>query len=69
MVTGRWGKPSEVLLDLVVEENGGVRGVVNPGRQDARIRHGHFDAASGIVRLEGRWSREEIAAAAEIPTG
>jgi GNAT superfamily N-acetyltransferase len=51
-ITGRWGKPSEVLLDLV-EENGTVRGVANPGRQDAPIRRGHFDAASGRVQLEG----------------
>ena len=33
MITGRWGKPSEVLLDLVVEPDGTVRGVANPGRQ------------------------------------
>ena len=53
MITGRWGKHSEVLLDLVVEESGAVRGVANPGRQNAAIRHGHFDAASGVVNLEG----------------
>ena len=53
MITGRWGKPSEVLLDLVVEDDGTVRGVANPGRQDARIRQGHFDAASRSVHLEG----------------
>ena len=53
MITGRWGKPSEVLLDLTVEENGTVRGVANPGRQNAPIRRGHFDASSGAVELEG----------------
>ena len=44
MITGRWGKPSEVLLDLVVDDDGSVRGVANPGRQNAPIRRGHFDA-------------------------
>lgn len=52
-VTGRWGKPSEVLLDLVVEADGSVRGVVNPGRQNAPVRRGHFDPASGALTLEG----------------
>lgn len=53
MITGRWGKPSEVLLDLVVGANGSVRGVANPGRQNAPIRRGHFDATSGALKLEG----------------
>ena len=53
MISGRWGKPSEVLLDLVVEQDGSVRGVANPGRQNALIRRGHFDATSGVVNLEG----------------
>ena len=53
MITGRWGKPSEVLLDLVVDADGSVRGVANPGRQNALIRRGHFDAGSGAVTLEG----------------
>ena len=53
MITGRWGKPSEVLLDIVVEPDGVVRGVTNPGRQDAPIRRGRFDAATGAVHLEG----------------
>ena len=53
MITGRWGKPTEVLLDIVAEDDGTVRGVANPGRQDAQIRHGRFDAASGAVHLEG----------------
>ena len=53
MITGRWGKPSDVLLDLTVEENGTVRGHANPGRQNAPIRRGHFDAATGAVTLEG----------------
>ena len=52
-VTGRWGKPSEVLLDLVVDEDGTVHGVANPGRQNAQIRRGYFDAASGAVTLDG----------------
>ena len=56
MITGRWGKPSEVLLDIVVEQDGTVRGVANPGRQDAPIRRGHFDAATGAVTLEGEYS-------------
>jgi hypothetical protein len=53
MITGRWGKPSEVLLDLVVEGDGSVRGVANPGTQNAPIRRGQFDAISGVVNLEG----------------
>ena len=53
MITGRWGKPSEVLLDLVVDADGSVRGVANPGRQNAPIRRGHFDATSGALNLEG----------------
>jgi ribosomal protein S18 acetylase RimI-like enzyme len=57
MITGRWGKPSDVLLDLVVEADGAVRGVANPGRQNAPIRLGHFDAISGAVTLEGEYVR------------
>jgi len=53
MIAGRWGKPSEVLLDLIVEDGGTVRGIANPGRQNAPIQRGHFDAASGAVRLAG----------------
>lgn len=53
MITGRWGKPSEVLLDITVEADGAVRGIVNPGRQNAAIRRGRFDAATGRVELEG----------------
>ncbi|MBC7895835.1 MAG: GNAT family N-acetyltransferase [Cytophagaceae bacterium] len=53
MITGRWGKPSEVLLDIVAEPDGTVRGVANPGKQDAPIRRGHFDAATRAVHLEG----------------
>lgn len=53
MITGRWGRPSEVLLDIEVEPDGAVRGVVNPGRQNAAIRHGRFDSATGAVHLEG----------------
>jgi len=53
MISGQWGNPSEVLLDLTVDPDGTVHGVANPGRQNARIRNGHFDAASGKVHLEG----------------
>ena len=59
MITGRWGKPSEVLLDLVVDEDGTVHGVANPGRQHAPIRRGHFDAASGRVTLEGEHAKSD----------
>lgn len=55
MITGRWGRPSQVLLDLSVDEDGSVRGVANPGRENAPIRRGHFDAASGAVNLEGEY--------------
>jgi GNAT superfamily N-acetyltransferase len=51
MITGRWGKPSEVLLDLIVEEDGAVRGVANPGRQNAPFARA-FDATSGESRRE-----------------
>ena len=53
MIAGRWGKPNEVLLDLTVEADGTVHGVANPGRQDAPIRRGHFDARTGAVTMEG----------------
>jgi len=55
MITGQWGKPSEVLLGLVAEVDGSVRGVVDPGRLDAPIRRGHFDATSGALDLEGEY--------------
>ena len=53
MISGRWGQPSRVLLDLVQEADGTVRGVANPGSQNAKIRRGHFDAQTGVVSLEG----------------
>lgn len=53
MITGQWGKPSEVLLDIVVDPDGDVRGTVNPGRQNAPIRRGRFDEAARTVQLEG----------------
>ena len=59
VITGRWGKPSEVLLDLVVEENGAVHGVANPGRQNAPIRQGRFDAVSRAVDLEGEHAQPD----------
>ena len=57
-ITGRWGKPGEVLLDIV-EQDGVVRGVANPGRQDARIRVGTFNARTGAVHLEGEHVRPD----------
>ena len=59
MITGQWGRPSEVLLDLVVEEDGVVRGIANPGRQNAAIRRGHFDASTGAVELEGEYVKPD----------
>jgi ribosomal protein S18 acetylase RimI-like enzyme len=59
VITGQWGKPSEVLLDLVVEADGSVRGVANPGRQNALIRQGRFDPASGAVALEGEYNKPD----------
>ena len=59
MIDGRWGRPSEVLLDLTVMDDGSVRGVVNPGRQNAPIQRGHFDAATGVVSLEGEYVRPD----------
>src|SRR5262245_46865935 len=53
MITGRWGKPSEVLLDIVVEKDGTLRGIAIPVRQNAPIRSGRFDAATRTVHLEG----------------
>ncbi len=53
MITGRWGRLSNVLLDLVVDSSGDVTGVANPGKQNAAIQRGRFDAATGDVWLEG----------------
>lgn len=53
MISGRWGKPTQVLLDLTVAEDGTVTGLANPGTQNAPIRRGYFDPASGAVSLEG----------------
>jgi len=53
VITGRWGRPSRVLLDIVAGPDGVVRGVVNPDRQNAAIRSGRFDARTGAVHLEG----------------
>ncbi|MGE0439809.1 MAG: N-acetyltransferase family protein [Gemmatimonadales bacterium] len=52
-ITGRWGRPAQVLLDVVADEAGVVRGIVNPGREHAAIRQGTFDRGSGFLRLEG----------------
>jgi len=59
MITGRWGKPSQVLLDITVGADGSVTGVANPGTQNAQIRSGHFDAATGDVNLEGEHVRPD----------
>jgi ribosomal protein S18 acetylase RimI-like enzyme len=59
MITGRWGRPNEVLLDLTVGPDGSVRGFANPGRQDAPIPAGRFDAATGDVHLEGDATRRD----------
>lgn len=53
MITGQWGKPSEVLLDLVVDPDGTVHGTVNPGRQNAPIQRGRFNSTDATVVLEG----------------
>jgi GNAT superfamily N-acetyltransferase len=52
-ITGQWGKPSEVLLDIVVNSDGEVSGIVNPGRQNAPIKRGHFDSATRSLEMEG----------------
>jgi ribosomal protein S18 acetylase RimI-like enzyme len=59
LITGQWGKPGAVLLDLVQEPDGKVRGLVNPGRQHAEVRHGVFDPGSGVVQLEGEHVRPD----------
>jgi GNAT superfamily N-acetyltransferase len=59
VITGRWGKPSEVLLDIVVEEDGTVRGVANPGTQNAQIQRGHFDSKTGAVDLKGEHAQPD----------
>lgn len=50
-ITGRWGTPTEVLLDLTANDDGTVHGIVNPGRQNALISRGHFDAGLRTVTL------------------
>lgn len=45
------------MLDLVVERDGSVRGIANPGRQNAVIREGRFDAATGAVTLSGEYAK------------
>jgi ribosomal protein S18 acetylase RimI-like enzyme len=59
MITGRWGRPSEVLLDIVVDPDGAVRGIVNPGRQNAPVLRGRFDADASTVQLEGEVARPD----------
>jgi ribosomal protein S18 acetylase RimI-like enzyme len=59
MITGQWGKPSEVLLDIVVDPDGAVRGIVNPGRQNAPVRQGRFNEGNSTVQLEGEVTRPD----------
>jgi ribosomal protein S18 acetylase RimI-like enzyme len=59
MISGRWGKPTQVLLDITVEPGGTVRGVVNPDRHNAPIRSGHFDAATKVLRIEGEHAKPD----------
>lgn len=59
MITGQWGKPSEVLLDVVVASDGSVAGVVNPGRQSAPINYGMFNAADGTLELAGHMAQPD----------
>jgi GNAT superfamily N-acetyltransferase len=58
MITGRWGKPSQVLLDISVDEQGNVTGIANPGRENAPITLGKFDAGTRTVHLEGSHEQE-----------
>ena len=53
MITGQWGANATPLLDIAVADDGTVTGVANPGRQNAPIRSGRFDRATGALRLEG----------------
>lgn len=48
-----------MLLDIIVEEDGTVRGVANPGQQNAPIHRGHFDAGSGLLTLEGEHQKPD----------
>jgi ribosomal protein S18 acetylase RimI-like enzyme len=48
-----------VLLDIVVHPDGAVCGIVNPGRQNAPIRRGRFDAVACTVQLEGEVARTD----------
>jgi ribosomal protein S18 acetylase RimI-like enzyme len=48
-----------VLLDIVVDPDGSVRGVANPGRQNAAIRQGRFDPGTGTVKLEGEHTKPD----------
>lgn len=56
MITGRWGTNARTLLDIAVDARGAVTGVANPGTQNAAIRRGTFDGATGAVHLEGEYS-------------
>lgn len=59
MITGRWGKPSAVLLDIIEESDGTVRGIVNPDRHAAEIKDGSFDQVTGAVQLAGEYVRSD----------
>lgn len=69
MITGRWGRPGEVLLDLTVADDGVVHGVLNPGREHIAVRRGSFDATTGRVHLEGVHTQGDGAAAAATVSG
>jgi len=73
MITGKWGKPSEVLLDIVVDADGAVRGVVNPGRQNAdlvRIEDYRPPRLTLADRLEARLADlKRVVHARSRPTG
>jgi ribosomal protein S18 acetylase RimI-like enzyme len=43
----------------VVDDDGTVRGVANPGRQSAPISRGHFDVNSGAFHLEGEHAKAD----------
>jgi ribosomal protein S18 acetylase RimI-like enzyme len=58
MITGRWGKPNQVLLDIIVDDQGNVTGIANPGRENAPITLGKFDAGTSTLRLEGAHAEE-----------
>jgi GNAT superfamily N-acetyltransferase len=59
LLTGRWGRPWQVLLDITADADGTIRGVANPGRQNVSIGSGHFDLATDGIRLTGDHRRPD----------